>query len=325
MTPFDDNDLIDRLQSGIAERQSGISAPDGIGEQARRVARKRTATRAVGAGVAVLAAVGVAIVLAVSSGSGLTAASSLSAGGSDGSAFPAATGAVKAQDTAYIVKRVTARIAQDSQSATVIHTYLYASGDVSSDGSVGNLRPQTGEGWDYAAPDGTFYQRNVGVNADGSPTGITGIGVTSPVVNGKSDVTLTVINPTNHTYSQTQTEYSVPANAPATSPPADLQSSPSEVQQALHSGHVTQEATTTINGTQAIALSVTLPSSVDLGYTLYVDAQTYQPLRTVTVATNTDNPTASVADWIAATPEKIAQAQDNSIPAGYTKVDHLAG
>jgi hypothetical protein len=325
MTPFDDNDLIDRLQSGIAERQSGISAPDGIGDQARRAARERTATRAGRAGVAVLAAAGVATVLAVGSGSGLTAASGLSAGGLNGSAFSAATGAVNAQDSAYIVKRVKARIAEDSQSGTVIHTYLYASGGVSPDGSLGNLGPQTGEGWDYAAPDGTFYQRNVGVNADGSPTGITGIGVTAPVVNGKSDVTLTVINPTNHTYSQTQTEYSVPANTPATSPPADLQSSPSEVQHALHSGQVTQDATTTVNGTPAIALSVTLPSSVNLGYTLYVDAQTYQPLRTVTIATSADNPTASVADWIPATPEKIAQAEDNSIPAGYTKVDHLAG
>ena len=325
MTPFDDNDLIDRLQSGIAERQSGISAPDGIGDQARRAARKRTATRAVGAGVPVLAAAGVATVLAVSSGSGPTAASGLSAGGSNGSALSAPTGPVKAEDAAYIVNRVKARIADDSQSGTVIHTYLYASGDVSSDGSLVNLGPEKGEGWDYAAPDGTFYQRNVGVNADESPTGITGIGVTGPVVNGKSDVTLTVINSTNHTYSQTQTEYSVPANAPATSPAAGLQSSPSEVQRALQSGQVTQEGTTTVNGTQAIALSVTLPSAEDLDYTLYVDAQTYQPLRTVTVGTSADNSTANVADWIPATPDNIAKAEDNSIPAGYTKVDHLAG
>ena len=111
----------------------------------------------------------------------------------------------------------------------------------------------------------------------------------------------------------------------ATSPAAGLQSSPSEVQRALQSGQVTQEGTTTVNGTQAIALSVTLPSAEDLDYTLYVDAQTYQPLRTVTVATSADNSTANVADWIPATPDNIAKAEDNSIPAGYTKVDHLAG
>jgi hypothetical protein len=60
MTPFDDHDLIDRLQSALAERQLGISAPKGIGENARRTARKRAATRALAAGVPVLAAAGVA-------------------------------------------------------------------------------------------------------------------------------------------------------------------------------------------------------------------------------------------------------------------------
>jgi hypothetical protein len=164
-----------------------------------------------------------------------------------------------------------------------------------------------------------------GVNADGSPTGITGVGVTGPVVNGKSDVTLTVINSENRTYSQTQTEYSVPANAPATAPAAGLQSSPSEIQRALQNGRVTREGTTTVYGSRAIALSVTLPRVVDLHYTLYVDAQTYQPLRTVTVGASADNSATNVADWIPATPGNIAKATDNSIPAGYTKVDHLAG
>jgi hypothetical protein len=30
-----------------------------------------------------------------------------------------------------------------------------------------------------------------------------------------------------------------------------------------------------------------------------------------------------VADWLAATPANIAQAKDDSIPAGYTKVDRV--
>jgi hypothetical protein len=324
MIPLDEDNLIDLLQSGIAERQSRISAPDGIGEQARRGARKRTATRVVGAGVPVLAAAGVATVLAVSSGSGPTAATGVGVGGSNGSALSAPTGPVKVEDTAYIVKRVKARIADDGQSGTVIHTFLYAKGDVSSDGSPIDFGPKQGEGWNYDGPDGTQYQRNVAVNAGGRSTGLTGIGVTHPVVNGKSDVTLTVINSNNRTYSQTQTEYSVPADAPETSPAVDLQSSPSEVQHALQSGQVTQEGTTTVNGTEAITLSVTQPSSVDLDYTLYVDAQTYQPLRTVTVGTGADNSAAYVADWIPATSENIAQAEDHSIPAGYTKVDRAS-
>ena len=110
MTPFDDNDLIDRLQSGIGERQSGVSAPDGIGDNARRAARKRTATRAAGAGVPVLAAAGVATVLAIGSGSGSPAAGGPSAGGS---ALSAPSGAVKTEDTAYIVKQVKAKIADE--------------------------------------------------------------------------------------------------------------------------------------------------------------------------------------------------------------------
>ena len=142
MTPFDDNDLVDRLQSGIVERQSRISAPHGIGDNARRAARKRTATRAVGAGVPVLAAAGVATVLAIGSGSGSTAAHGPSAAGP---VLSAPTGPVKAEDSAYIVKRVRAKIAEDSQSSIVIHTADYASGDVSSDGSL-TLGAQNSEG-----------------------------------------------------------------------------------------------------------------------------------------------------------------------------------
>jgi hypothetical protein len=269
-----------------------------------------------------LAAAAVATVVATSSGPGSTAANGSSAGSS---ALSAPTGAVKGEDTAYVVKRVRANIAAENQSSIVIHTELYASGDVNSDGSL-TLGPQNGEGWDYDAPDGTFYQRNVGVNADGSPspTAVTGIGVTGRVVNGKQDVTLTVINPTNHTYSRQVTVYSVPANASAASSPAvGLQSSPSEVQHALQSGQVTQEGTTTVDGTQAIALSVAAPQS--LRFTVYVDAHSYQPLRTVTLSTDPANPAAYVSDWIPATPDNIAQAKDDSVPAGYTKVDPVAG
>lgn len=69
MIPLDNEDLIDQLQSGIADCQADVSAPDGIADSAQRTARRRTATRAVWAGVPVLAAAGVATVLATS-GSG---------------------------------------------------------------------------------------------------------------------------------------------------------------------------------------------------------------------------------------------------------------
>lgn len=60
----------------------------------------------------------------------------------------------------------------------------------------------------------------------------------------------------------------------------------------------------------------------DLHRTLYVDALTYQPLRTVTVADG--NPSPYVADWMPATPGNIAKAkEDEPIPVGYTKVDNV--
>lgn len=319
MTPFDDNDLIDQLQSGIAERQSGISAPDGIGEQARRAARKRTATRAVGAGVPVLAAAGVATVLAVSSGSGPTAATSLSVGGSNRSALSPATGPVKAEDTAYIVKRVKANVA-DSQGGTVIHGYSYARGDVSSDGSLVNLGSKIADEYDYTAPDGTVYMRSAWNNVDGSPY-LTGSNVLVPDGNGdgKGVDTRTLIDPATHTYSQAQ--FSGVSDPKAGLPTPNLYSSASEVQQALASGQVTQKGAATVNGTQAIALSIKLPGAVNEDLTLYVDAQTYQPLRTV--ITLNGEPDLLVADWMPATPDNTAQAKDDSIPAGYTKVDKV--
>jgi hypothetical protein len=304
MTPFDDNDLIDRLQSGIAERQSDISAPDGIGDDARRAARKRTATRAAGAGVTVLAAAGVATVLAISSGSGSTAASGPSAGGP-----------VKIEDTAYIVKRVKAKVA-DSQGGTVIHDYTYASGDQSSDGSLVNLGSKIADEYDYAAQDGTTYMRTAWNNVDGSPY-LTGSNVLVPDGNGngKGNDTRTIINPVGHTYSQTQ--FSGVSDPEAGLPTPNLYSSSSEVQQALQSGQVTQKGTAMVNGTQAIALSIKVPSvpgTVSSHLTLYVDAQTYQPLRTVTVLDG--HPDLLVADWMPATPDNIAKAKGDSIPPG---------
>jgi hypothetical protein len=322
MTPSDDNDLIDRLQSGIAERQSGISAPDGIGEHARHAARQRTARRAIGAGLPVLAAASLATVLAVSSGPAPTAPTGTGAGGSSGSALSAPTGPVTVQDTAYIVKRVKARVA-DSHNGTVIHSYNYAKGDVSSDGSLVNLGWKIDDEYDYAAPAGTVYMSSALNNADGSPY-LTGSNVLVPDGHGdgKGVDTRILVNPATHTYSQAQ--FSGVSDPQAGLPTPNLYSTASEVQQALRSGQVTQKGTATVNGTQAIALSIRVPSvrgAVNQDLTLYVDAQTYQPLRTVAVLDG--HPDLLVADWIPATPDNIAQAKDDSIPAGYTKVDRV--
>jgi hypothetical protein len=210
----------------------------------------------------------------------------------------------------------------------VIHTYGYFSAHQNPDGSLAHSGPKSGEGYRYLAPDGTVYQRNWTYQRDGSPTGVTGRAVTRPVADGRQDVVLTVINHVRRTYGQERTEYPVPPHAAAgetdAADPAalGLESTPSQVRQALRGGQATQIGTTTVNGTPAFALSVPVPRSRRHRLTLHVDARTYQPLRTVTVVDG--NPGPLVADWLPATPGNIAKATDEeSIPAGYTKVDDL--
>jgi hypothetical protein len=259
-----------------------------------------------------LAAVGVVSVLAISSGSGSTAAGGPHAGGSVLSAPTG--GAVKIEDTAYIVKRVKAKIADGSQTGLVIDSFSYAGSHLTSVGSVVDLGPKTFDVYYYTAPDGTVYMGN------GPDTSVLG-----PIVNGKRSVTETTINNANHTYSQTQTTEvygSAAANARA-QPAVNVSSSSSEVLRALQSGQVTQLGMTTVNGTQAIALSVKklrIPGS----FTVDVDAHTYEPLREVSTVTGNSAPP-YISDWLPATPENIAKAKGESIPAGYTKVNHNTG
>jgi hypothetical protein len=202
----------------------------------------------------------------------------------------------------------------------VRHTYGYVSGEVNVDGSFVHSGQMTEEGYLYIAPDGTRYTRGWRCNKDGSPTGIIGHGVMGPVVNGKQHKTSTVIDHAGRTYRQQHTEYSVADGPEAPYEALDLWSSPTEVQQALQSGQAPQQGTTTVHGRPAIALSITVPGAQNLHRTLYVDALTFQPLRTVTLADG--NPRPYVADWMPATPDNIAKAKDDHpIPAGYTKND----
>jgi hypothetical protein len=259
-----------------------------------------------------LAAVGVATVLATSTGSGSTAASGPNAGGS---ALSAPTGAVKIENTAYIVKRVKANIADGSQDGLVIESFSSAGSHLTSDGSVVDLGPKTFTQYYYTAPDGTVYMGNGGWET----------AVLGPIVNGKRSVIETTINHANHTYSQTQTteDYgSAAANARAR-PAVNLNSTSSEVLRALQDGQVTQLGTTTVNGRQAIALSVK-DLRVPGRFIVDVDAQTYEPLRDVSTVTGNSSPP-YISDWLPATPQNIASAKGESIPAGYTKVASNTG
>lgn len=62
---------------------------------------------------------------------------------------------------------------------------------------------------------------------------------------------------------------------------------------------------------------------------MFVDAQTYLPLRVTLSVVGSQGgryvPGLYVTDWMPATSDNIAQAEDESIPAGYTKVDNAAG
>lgn len=235
---------------------------------------------------------------------------------------PAVTGgSIEGEDASYLVKQVKAEIASASHIGLVLHTYSYFNAHQNSDGSFVHSGPKRGEGYQYIARDATSYARNWSYNKDGSLTGIIGHDVAGPVVNSTQDDTLTIINHVNHTYSQQQTEYAVTGAANAPEPTSlGLASNPSEVQQALRSRRVTQKGMTTVHGTPAIALSITVPDRTRIHLTLHVDARTYQPLRTVTVVDGNPNP--YVADWMPATPDNITKATTgDSIPDGYTKVD----
>jgi hypothetical protein len=138
--------------------------------------------------------------------------------------------------------------------------------------------------------------------------------VLGPVANGRQSETQTIIDGANHTYSRMRTE----GYASGPSSGLGLQSSPSQVQRALRSGHVTQKGRTTVDGTPAIALSLPDRRGQDIPY---VDARTGQPLRTVSTTRGYYPALPYITDWMPATRGNIAKAEDDSIPAGYKKVD----
>ena len=202
---------------------------------------------------------------------------------------------------------------------------------MSSDGTLVNLGPKSSEVSQYIAPDGAEYAHYAAYSRDGS-TRLTAFYAYGAVVNGKQSYSGTDINNTNHTYDQGQADYSVHGGGKAPAHPTpSLSSSPSQVQQALQGGQVTQMGTPMFNGTQAIALSIKVaapqnswPSAPHYQSILYVDPQTYQPLGQAYVPDNTlaRKSGLEVTYWVPATPDNIAKAKDDSIPAGYTKVNN---
>ena len=128
---LNNTDLVEELHAGMCERADTIDAPAGLPASARRIARRRTATRAATAGVPMLAAAGVATVLAVAGGSGHGGASVPAGSAAQASAPQALSG--RAEDTAYIVRRVSAKLDQAGQTEVVERVSAGGNGNPGSD------------------------------------------------------------------------------------------------------------------------------------------------------------------------------------------------
>ncbi len=309
VTPPSDGDASDeQIRANLANEMAGRRRP-----RLRVRMPHRPAVRFATVGTAAAVAAGVIVA------SGLGRASStprLAFPGVHASRVPS----VQSEDTAYIVSRVKARVAA-AQTGTVVRYALYSGGDVTADGSLVNLGWKMDEGYEYAAPDSTQYAHDTMYYQDGSIELATFEDWTPGATADRGTDTETVINPDADEYSQTRYEATFNPNLVAT-PRPDVFSTPAQIQQALQSGRVTQQGTLTIDGTQAIALSMIAPNapgnpSTDVA--LYVDAQTYEPLRTVAIVGSD----LTVSDWVPAAADNIAAAKDESIPAGYTKTTPL--
>lgn len=304
---MNDHDLIEELRQGLHAHADHTEVPEGFADDARRTARRRSARRAATAGTPLLAAAGIATVVATGVGSGRSSSGQAGAPNVNVSAG-------KAQDTTYLVKRVRANLAAETQDGAVIQTDNYRTGQLSSDGSLINLGRKVYDGYEYTASDGTEYSTETYYNPDGSVE-ISGFDTYVPGAGGTGTDTETTLSPAKQEYSRRQYPGTPDPNGSTT---PSMFSTPSQVQQAIQSNQVTQAGTATIDGTPALALTFSFQSVPVSSAVLYVDAQTDQPLRMAWQVPGGDH-VLFVENWMQATSTNIALAQDDSIPAGYTE------
>jgi hypothetical protein len=304
MNYLDDNDdLIDALSAGIAERMADIHAPEDMASEAREIARRRTTTRALGVGLPALAVVGAVGALVVTSGSSRTAATGAVQGvGPHAPALPST-----AQDVAYVVRRVRARLAVAASSrGVVLSTLNKTSYPVYRSVTYFNPRTQI------------FYQTDTAHTRRGREL-YANVDADIPVGNHMHFRGLT-INYSDHTWAQGESVASGPFQqhpAPATRPlPPDALSPPSAIEKALSSHLATQVGTTKIDGIPVLVLTGRAGQD---HITLYVDAQTYQPLRETDDARGKFH-LDTVTNVLPATAANIARAKTApKIPPGYTR------
>jgi hypothetical protein len=282
-------------------------------------------TRLAGATV-VLAAVA-AVVVATGAVGGSHASSSP---GSGGPSVPhtAIAPMTHTLDTAYIVRRVRARLA---------HLAIAGEGQVlERTSTIGNGTADSPvvHNTDRAYIDprsGVAYQRSVDSSANGTTLSINEL-VTTPD-NGVLHTRITFLDPLQHTYFTPRNISAPPGGSVASatsSTQLGIKSTARQIDQALSSNTVKQTGTATIDGQSTIKLSVApAPQLVKAGLprqttiTLYVNAQTYQPIKEVEVVPDVHDPSAgrntSTSTWLPTTAATIALTK-LQIPVGYKQV-----
>lgn len=295
---MNDSDLIDELRDRMRAHTDQTEVPAGFGDEARRRARRRSARRAAAAGTPLIAAAGVVTVLVTS-------------GGSAGPSSPAAptptvtVGGGQMQDSAYIVRRVSARLA-------TVETDVVKTVETGGNGNPGTN--VTATSWAYTDPrSGVAYTSSDMASPSGTSIYVQFM-VGTPAGNGARWV-YTNLDPVQHLYA-------VSSDTGSTGPTLadDIQ----QIKKQLDSGRATVDGTATVDGRPTIKL--TMPTQ-EGGWTstLYVDPQTYAPVQSFGEApVNPQDPSAdsdtTTEDWLPATAENIANAQLGQIPANYTRV-----
>jgi hypothetical protein len=208
-----------------------------------------------------------------------------------------------AQETAYVVRHLQANLRGD-------HWVTRFTGP--------GLGPgDTASGWTWTDPaTGVQYARTTETDGTGQTVSVdwtasrqTGRRSDGQVVDRGPAVT---IDYGHRTYSRASFRLTY---TPGTEP-AGLSSTPAQIAAALHGGTVTRIGTATVNGTAAVVLRI----AGEQNLTLYVDAASDQPLRTVIGEGSTGSIT---TDLLPATGANVANARRPGIPAGFTRVKQV--
>ena len=270
---------------------------------ASRTSRRRRRRLGLLAGVlSALVAVGVwAVVVVSSGGSGPTGTGSLRV------TRPHAPAPGAAQDTAYVVRRVRARLAVVDHNRGVVLSTLNKTGfpiyrDVTYYDPKTQVLYQDDKAYDR-------HGRELYANVDAN----------IPIKRYMHFRTFW-IDYTEHAWAEGESVASEPFQ---TGPmhfkhplPAGAMSPPSAVERALSSHIETRAGTSTIDGTRALVLKGMAGQD---HITLYVDAQTYQPLRETDHARGKFH-TDTITDVLPATAVNIARAKNRpKIPSGYSR------